>query len=72
MKKTTLALFALILLVSACTQTPEPIRFSILGDSYSAFEGYVQPDSNDIYHYDAIGVTGPEQMWWAQVADSTG
>lgn len=63
------------LMVSACTKTPEEpetTRFSILGDSYSAFKGYVQPDSNDVYHYENIGVTGPEQMWWSQVANSKG
>ena len=58
--------------MSACVKTPDPIRFSILGDSYSSIEGYVYPDTNDVYHYESIGVTGPEQMWWAQVAESTG
>lgn len=58
--------------MSACVKTSEPIRFSILGDSYSAYEGFVYPDSNDVYNYENIGVTGPEQMWWSQVADSTG
>jgi hypothetical protein len=24
-----------------------PLRFSILGDSFSAFEGYVDPETND-------------------------
>ena len=72
MKKTTLPLLALAIILSACVKTPEPIRFSILGDSYSAYEGFVYPDTNDVYHFDEIGVTGSEQMWWAQVADSTG
>lgn len=72
MKKIVYSLFALAIIISACTKTPEPIRFSILGDSFSAFKGYVQPDSNDVYHYEDIGVKGPEQMWWSLVADSTG
>lgn len=62
-------------MMSACTKTPgdsDALRFSILGDSYSTFEGYVHPDSNDVYPYQNIGLTGVEQMWWAQVADSTG
>ena len=51
----------------------ESIRFSILGDSYSAIEGYVDPDTNDPWpYYDEIGVNSVEQMWWKQVADSTG
>lgn len=72
MKKILLPLFALAIIMSACVKTPEPIRFSILGDSYSSYEGYVHPDSNDVYPYENIGLTGVEQMWWAQVADSTG
>ena len=72
MKKIVFPLVVIAIIMSACVKTPDPIRFSILGDSYSAFEGYVQPDSNDVYPYESIGVTGPEQMWWAQVADSTG
>ena len=71
MKKILLPLFALAIIMSACVKTPEPIRFSILGDSYSSYEGYVHPDSNDVYPYENIGLTGVEQMWWAQVADST-
>ena len=72
MRKIILPLFALAIILSACVKTPEPIRFSILGDSYSSYEGYVHPDSNDVYPYENIGLTGVEQMWWAQVADSTG
>lgn len=58
--------------MSACVKEKEPTRFSILGDSYSSYAGYVYPDTNDVYEYPAIGVTGAEQMWWSQVADSTG
>lgn len=72
MKKLTL-LLAVAVLMSACVKTVEPTRFSILGDSYSAIDGYVDPETNDPWpHYAEIGVTGVEQMWWKQVADSTG
>lgn len=72
MKKVTL-LLAVAVLMSACVKTIEPTRFSILGDSYSAIDGYVDPETNDPWpHYAEIGVTGVEQMWWKQVADSTG
>lgn len=72
MKKLTL-LLATTILMSACVKTTEPTRFSILGDSYSAIEGYIDPETNDPWpHYAEIGVTGVEQMWWKQVADSTG
>lgn len=54
MKKLTL-LIATAILMSACVKTKEPTRFSVLGDSYSAFDGYVDPDTNDPYiHYPQI------------------
>jgi len=62
---------SLALLISACTKPVEPIRFSILGDSYSTFMGYVTPDTNDVWPYNSIGLTEVGQMWWQQVADST-
>jgi len=65
-------IIVLAIVMAACVKTPEPTRFSILGDSYSSFEGFVYPDTNDVYEYEHIGVTGVEQMWWSQVADSTG
>jgi len=54
MKKLTL-LIATTVLMSACVKTKEPTRFSILGDSYSAIEGYVDPETNDPYiFYDEL------------------
>lgn len=71
MKK--IVLFIVVTMVmSACVKPTEPIRFSVLGDSYSTYDGYVEPDTNELFPYDEIGLTGPEQMWWWQVADSTG
>ena len=57
--------------LTACVKEHKDIHFSVLGDSFSAYEGFVDPDSNDVYPYDEIGLTGPEQMWWSMVADST-
>lgn len=56
--------------MSACVKPEEQkdIKFSVLGDSFSAFEGTVDPDSNDVYYYERIGVTSAEQMWWHKVA----
>ena len=70
MKKITLALLALALLLSSCTKPNDPkeIHFSILGDSFSTFEGYVTPDTNDVWYYERIGVTSVEQMWWHKMA----
>ena len=62
-------------LMSACAKNPEEpeiTRFSILGDSYSTFEGYVDPETNDVWHYDQIGLTSVEQIWWWKVATETG
>ena len=67
-------MLVLIVLFTSCGN--EPIRFSILGDSYSTFEGYVSPDTNDVWYHRPpnidIDVTDVSQMWWWQVADSTG
>ena len=52
---------------------PTEIHFSILGDSYSTFQGYVTPGSNDVWpYYENIGVTEVGQMWWYQVSQATG
>jgi len=72
--KRLVVLFSLVALLSACVKPDKPkeIRFSILGDSYSAYEGAVDPDSNDVFPYDTIGLTGAEQMWWYKVANEKG
>ncbi len=73
MKKVLFVLsLTLIVLMSSCVkppQEPDTILFSVLGDSYSAFEGYVDPETNDAWScYGDIGVTSVEQMWWHKVA----
>ena len=75
MKKIVLFLSAMIVVMSACERNPEPSRFSILGDSFSAFEGYVDPESNEVFyllssHY--TDVMNVEEMWWHKVATETG
>lgn len=74
MKKVIFVLASVLLAVFvSCQREDEPIRFSILGDSYSTFEGYVDPDTNQVWpYYDNINVTDVGQMWWRQLADSTG
>ena len=71
--KRLLPFFALAVMLSACVKPDNPdehstIRFSVLGDSFSAFEGMVDPETNDVYPYEGIGVTSAEQMWWHKVA----
>lgn len=74
MKKTLIAILLMFFLAS-CSKDPAFIkaRFSVLGDSYSAFKGYVDPDSNEVWQsFPEIGVTGPELMWWSVLAEETG
>lgn len=79
-----LILFSAAFIQTSCTSTvhmSHPKRsiwrktsFSILGDSYSTFEGYVIPPTNDVWYLlppdNYIDVTQPRQMWWRQVQDS--
>ena len=70
-----IVLVGLMGLMSACVKDPEwpqQLHFSVLGDSYSTFKGYVDPETNDLWEcYDSIGVTDVSQMWWHQVATET-
>lgn len=51
------------------------LRISILGDSYSTYEGYLTPDTNSIWYYrpenkelhKGNNVRTVEQTWWHQV-----
>lgn len=50
---------------------------SILGDSYSTYEGYLKPDTNEVwYHKDYCikdnDLTTPEQTWWHQLIKRKG
>ena len=62
------------MLLSSCEKNPIPpkdLYFSVLGDSYSTLDGYVDPETNDVWsYYEQIGVTAVEQMWWHQVAQT--
>lgn len=73
MKNFVLSFFATIVALSACAQAPS---ISILGDSYSTFEGYVTPATNEMWYYEESGnrtdVDDVTQTWWWQVADQGG
>ena len=49
---------------------------SILGDSYSTFEGYVTPNTNEMWYYEENGnkvdVSDVTQTWWWQVIKESG
>ena len=74
MKRVFLILASFAFLLTSCVKDPEPDPcFSVLGDSFSSLEGYVDPETNDPWpNYAQIGVTGPEMMWWHQVSVETG
>ncbi len=66
MKQYTLFALSLILSITCGAQTKS---VSILGDSYSTFEGYLEPDTNFVWYYDGrprnnTNVTNVEQTWW--------
>ena len=73
MKK--ISLFCLFVL---CTLTisAQKLSISVLGDSYSTFEGYVTPSTNEMWYYEESGnrtdVNDVQQTWWWQVASQGG
>ena len=73
--KRLLPILVLAVMMSACVEPNEPTttRFSVLGDSFSALEGTVDPETNDVWtSYAHVGVTSSEQMWWHKVATEMG
>ena len=50
----------------SCAQNPKKV--SILGDSYSTFEGHVTPETNVLWYYknpqNGTDVNTVEQLWW--------
>ena len=61
-------LLLLITLYSSISFAQSLKSISILGDSYSTFEGYLQPDTNSIWYYvsprQQTDVTSVKQTWW--------
>lgn len=70
-----LLLLAAFCCINIFAQNNTPKRYSILGDSYSTFEGYLTPDTNSVWyftpqnprHHKANDVTKVEETWWYQV-----
>lgn len=64
-------LFLSLLLLSLSTAYADKPVISILGDSYSTFEGYVEPDTNLVWYYDGdrkggrTDVDSVAQTWWS-------
>ena len=71
-------LFSLILICCVTTLVyAQQTRISILGDSYSTYEGYLTPDTNEIWYFKPENpqlhskndVRTVEQTWWYQVIE---
>ena len=66
--------------VSAAAQRADALRVSILGDSYSTFDGWLTPDINAIWYFGEDSpytckdndVKKVEQTWWYQVISDMG
>lgn len=63
----------LFLLLLAPAMVAGQVSFSVLGDSYSTFEGFVEPDTNEPWY--VVGRKGNDvqsarQCWWYLLADS--
>lgn len=57
-----------IIVVAFATTINAQTRVTIFGDSYSTFQGYLTPDTNAIWYFNAPknlnDVTSVEQTWW--------
>lgn len=74
MKKTILTLLAVIACSLASAQTKS---VSILGDSYSTYEGFMTPNTNELWYYakskpEQTDVKDVRQTWWHQVIKENG
>ena len=66
--------------MGAIGMTPGQTRVTIFGDSYSTFDGYLTPSSNESWYFSADSpkrnpkndVTKVEETWWWQVIDQMG
>lgn len=70
-------LFPIILLICCITIQAQTKSVSILGDSYSTFEGYLEPDTNFIWYYNTTpknntNVTKVTETWWHQLIKAKG
>lgn len=70
-------LLGLLILCSAITAAQVRETVSILGDSYSTFEGFITPETNEPWYFrekDAkrTDVADVTQTWWWQVVKMGG
>lgn len=75
--KKTLLYFILVCFCSCWASAQSVKSVSILGDSYSTFQGYVQPETNIVWYFDPAktfntDVTSVRQTWWHQFIKKNG
>lgn len=68
--KKTIALLALLISCSCAIAQKKSV--SILGDSYSTYEGYMTPSTNELWYYgkatpQTTDVSNVRQTWWYQL-----
>lgn len=75
MKRILLSIALAVLALTAATAQSKK-SLSILGDSYSTFEGYVTPDTNAVWYLDRTidrtDVSRVEETWWHRLAVNHG
>ena len=80
MKKLAFTLIFVLSSLAMFAGSGEPVRISILGDSYSTYEGWLTPDTNAIWYADAGSkwhqkandVDNVSQTWWYSVIEQSG
>lgn len=75
MKK--LSLFMLMVVCATMSYAQAKETVAILGDSYSTYEGYLTPSTNEIWYFQPwrdkrTDVNDVKQTWWWQVIDRGG
>lgn len=80
MKRSGIIFLLLAVCLPLAAQSADSLRVSILGDSYSTFEGWMQPAWNAVWYFPESNklskknndVKYVEQTWWHQVAREMG
>ena len=75
--KTNRILIAILMMAAGLIANAQVKTVSILGDSYSTFQGYLEPDTNYVWYFDGTprtqtDVTSVTQTWWHQLITSKG
>lgn len=70
-------IFLLVVLLVCSLASAQKKAVSILGDSYSTYEGYVTPETNEMWYYaksdrNTTDVQDVKQTWWHQLITRQG